>query len=113
MIQTIKSLTAERKAALKEAENLSRFETHCLLMGITPTETMRDRMRIGCLEYFEAHNDAIGVPGEVLRSFMREPSNSTPEGAQEARQGAEGGVRESQNDIDPFDLVRMKEESEL
>lgn len=63
---TIKTLPAEEKARIKETENITRFETHCIFKGVQPTYDMRTRVSEACRRFYDANPDEITVPTDVL-----------------------------------------------
>lgn len=67
-----KSLTPERKAYIKEVENITRFETHCIFRGIKPDWEMREKVKTGCVEWYRANPDKSFVPPSALMSFVGE-----------------------------------------
>ncbi len=66
----LSDMTFEQKARLKEAENLTRFETHCILSGIVPTDQMRELVKAGCRQWYESHEETLFIPSSVLRTFI-------------------------------------------
>lgn len=62
----LKELSAEKKAQIKERENILRFETHCIFKGIEVTNQMREDVKTGCLEFYKAHEGEITVPTDYL-----------------------------------------------
>ncbi len=63
---SLKSLPAEKKAEIKERENLIRFETHALLRGIEANDEMRERVKEACLAFYKTNLGEITVPSDVL-----------------------------------------------
>lgn len=65
---TLRDFPAEKKARLKETENVYRFETWCTLRNIPCTPQMREAVRAGCVEWYKTH-ETLFIPSTALLSF--------------------------------------------
>ena len=65
---TTNSLSPERRAYVKEKENIYRLETWCALRGVTCTNQMREEVKAGCRKWYVDH-ESLFIPSAALLSF--------------------------------------------
>lgn len=62
------SLSPEKRAYMKQGENITRFETWCILRNIACTGQMREEVRAGCVEWYKT-NERLFIPSQALLGF--------------------------------------------